>query len=167
MLEAIETLYLQINMKRILMVCMANICRSPIALVVATQLSKEMGLSSRFKFDSAGTHAESGRKRSDARVATALISRNYQPDLGRSRRITPDDFEKFDLIVAMDRGNLSALQRVCPEQHKEKLQLLLAFAPELGIDEVPDPYFGSQEGFERVLQLCEAGVKGLIKANSA
>lgn len=135
-------------------------------MVVATKLSKERGLSSRFKFDSAGTHAETGRKRADARVASVLRSRNYQPDLGKARRITPGDFENFDLIVAMDKGNLSALERICPSQYHHKLKLLLVFAPESEIEEVPDPYFGSLDGFERVLDLCEAGVKGLLRANS-
>jgi protein-tyrosine phosphatase len=146
------------------MVCMANICRSPMALVVATKLSKESGLSARFMFDSAGTHAERGRKRSDARVESVLLSRHYPPLKGRTRRIDPADFEKFDLIVAMDRGNLSALCQICPAQHQDKLRLLLTFAPEVGLDEVPDPYFGNLEGFERVLDLCEAGVKGLLNA---
>jgi protein-tyrosine phosphatase len=149
-------------MKQILLVCTANICRSPMALVVATKLSKESGLSANLKFDSAGTHAENARKLSDARVESVLRSRHYPTAKGWTRRIVPDDFEKFDLIVAMDRGNLLALQKSCPMHHLTKLRLLLAFSPELSIEEVPDPYFGNLEGFERVLDLCEAGVKGLL-----
>jgi protein-tyrosine phosphatase len=135
------------------------------ALVVAKKLSKEAGLSARFKFDSAGIHAESGRKRMDARVESVLLGRRYSPDKGRTRRVDTGDFEAFDLIIAMNQSNLSALQKVCPDQHLSKLHLLLAFAPELGLNEVPDPYFGNLEGFERVLTLCEAGVNGLLKAD--
>ncbi|WP_240538369.1 low molecular weight protein-tyrosine-phosphatase [Rhodoferax sp. PAMC 29310] len=135
------------------------------ALVVATKLSKEAGLSANFKFDSAGIHAEKGRKRSDTRVESVLLGHHYSIGKGRTRRIGLDDFEQFDLIIAMDRSNLAALHKICPEQHLSKLHLLLTFSPEVGQDEVPDPYFGNQEGFERVLTLCEAGVKGLLKAH--
>lgn len=107
-----------------------------------------------------------GRKRTDTRVESVLHSRHYSPDKGRTRRINSDDFENFDLIIAMDRANLAALHQICPEQHLAKLHLLMNFSPALGVDEVPDPYFGNLEGFERVLDLCEAGVRGLLNANS-
>jgi protein-tyrosine phosphatase len=152
-------------MKQVLFVCTANICRSPMALVVATKLAKDFGRSAHFKFDSAGTHAEKGRKRTDTRVESVLLGRHYPSAKGKTRRISLDDFNAWDLIVAMDQGNLAALQKICPAQHQAKLRLLLTFAPELGLDEVPDPYFGNLAGFERVLDLCEAGVKGLLKAN--
>lgn len=101
----------------------------------------------------------------DARVESVLLGRHYPLEKGRTRRINADDFENFDLIIAMDRSNLTDLHQTCPERHLAKLHLLLAFAPELGQDEVPDPYFGNLEGFERVLTLCEAGVRGLLKAD--
>ncbi len=157
--------HLLITMKQILLVCMANICRSPMALVVATKLSKDLGLSARVKFDSAGTHAENGRKRMDSRVESVLRGRHYPLVKGRTRKINADDFENFDLIIGMDRGNLAALKKICPEQYISKLHLLLTFAPAVGQDEVPDPYFGNLEGFERVLTLCEAGVTGLLKTD--
>jgi protein-tyrosine phosphatase len=152
-------------MTQVLFVCTANICRSPMALVVATKLAKESGLSANFKFDSAGTHAEKGRKRTDTRVESVLLSRHYPSAKGKTRRISLDDFESCDLIVAMDQSNLAALQKICPNQHFPKLHLLLTFAPALGLVEVPDPYFGNLEGFERVLTLCEAGVRGLLNAD--
>jgi protein-tyrosine phosphatase len=81
----------------------------------------------------------------------------------RSRRIAAPDFQHFDLILAMDTSNLSDLRRLCPSDHLHKLQLFLDFAEGLNEAEVPDPYYGNAEGFERVLNLCEAGARGLIK----
>ena len=81
----------------------------------------------------------------------------------RSRRITPQDFRHFNLLLAMDANNLIELRRLCPPEHAGKLRLFLAFADGLKDSEVPDPYYGHAQGFERVLDLCEAGARGLIK----
>ena len=153
-------------MTRILLVCMANVCRSPTALAVARQRVLQMGLGKWLEFDSAGTQVQWPGQRPDPRAASVLSSRNYKPVKTRSRQIGEQDFQRFDLIVAMDDGNLAALHRQCAPQHHGKLRLLLEFAPELGLREVPDPYYGNLAGFERVLALCEAGVAGLIKAQS-
>ena len=92
-----------------------------------------------------------------------MTARHYAMGNTRSRRVIPQDFERFDLLLAMDEDNLAALQRQCPPEQLHKLRLLLSYAPELGEREVPDPYFGGLAGFERVLDLCEAGVRGLLK----
>ena len=92
-------------------------------------------------------------------VVTTLLEK------GRTRRVNPDDFENFDLIIAMDRSNLAALAPNLPGSTSGQTSPTSGVCPELGQDEVPDPYFGNLEGFERVLDLCEAGVKGLLKAS--
>lgn len=150
-------------MRKILMVCTANICRSPMAKAVAQQLADRAGQSKQWAFDAAGTHAQNGGPRPDPRTKTVMTARHYAVGNTRSRRVTPQDFERFDLLLAMDEDNLAALQRQCPPEQLHKLRLLLSYAPELGEREVPDPYFGGLTGFERVLDLCEAGVRGLLK----
>jgi len=153
-------------MTRILLVCMANICRSPMALAVARQRVVELGLSKALHFDSAGTHVRRTGERPDPRAVSVLSNCRYTLAKTRSRQVAAQDFERFDLIVAMDEANLAALHSMCPATHRSKLCLLLEFAPALGMREVPDPYYGNLAGFERVLALCEAGVQGLIKAQA-
>jgi len=149
-------------MTKVLMVCMGNICRSPMAQTVAQSLAAKAGLS-HLKFDSAGTHAPHLKERPDLRAEAALLSHGYSMGRIRSRRITLKDFEKFDQILAMDSRNLADLRRLCPPEHLNKLSLFLDSAQELNETEVPDPYFGNAQGFERVLELCEAGARGWIR----
>ncbi|MBB1076105.1 low molecular weight phosphotyrosine protein phosphatase [Rhodoferax sp. 4810] len=152
-------------MTQVLLVCMANVCRSPMACAVAQQLAQSQGRAADWRFASAGTHAQQGGKRMDARAQAALQKRRYPAVKTRSRQVTAQDFERFDLILAMDEANLASLKRLAPPETDGKLRLLLSFAAELGMTEVPDPYFGDQAGFERVLDLIEAGVKGLIASS--
>ncbi len=151
-------------MTKILMICMGNICRSPMAEAVLHALAQQQGRLGEFDIDSAGTHGHyHAGEPPDPRAVAAAARRGYsQIAKQRARAIKPEDFEKFDLLVAMDRDNLGNLQRICPPEHLAKLHLLLAFAPELGLAEVPDPYYGNAAGFERVLDLCEVGVRGLL-----
>ncbi len=149
-------------MTKILLVCMANICRSPMACSVARQMARNASLAGSLKFDSAGSHAHIVGRRMDARARAVLLSRNYEPDTSRSRQVSEQDFQQFDLILAMDTFNLEALQRQCPPIYQHKLRLLLSFAPESGATEVPDPYYGDTAGFMRVLDLCEAAIRGLM-----
>jgi len=148
-------------MIRVLMVCMGNICRSPMACSVARQMARHEQRSADFEFDSAGTHAHQGLLM-DIRARSVLIQHDYVPVKTRSRPVSVQDFQKHDLIVAMDAANLSALLKQCPEPWHGKLRLLLSYAPETKASEVPDPYYGGIAGFERVLDLCEAGVWGLL-----
>jgi protein-tyrosine phosphatase len=151
-------------MTKVLMVCMANICRSPMARVVAQQLAHEAGRETEFEFSSAGTQVQRGGAPQDPRSISLLLHRNYRPGNSRSRAVTLADFERFDLILAMDEATLAGLERQCPMQYRSKLRLLLAYSPALGVSEVPDPYFGNPAGFEKVLELCEAGARGLLRA---
>ena len=152
-------------MTRILMVCMGNICRSPIAEAVLHHQAQAAGVLAQLHIDSAGTHGHyHAGEAPDPRAMAAAAQRSYTQIFGqRARPVKPDDFEQFDLIVAMDRDNLANLTRMCPAEQQAKLRLLLAYASELGVQEVPDPYYGNLGGFERVLDLCEAGVRGLLR----
>ena len=134
------------------------------AQAIARRIARDAGRSKDFEFDSAGTFAQRTGERADPRARSVLLSRNYEPGNKRARRVNDQDFERFDLILAMDQTNLADLQRLCPPQYLGKLRLLLEFAPAADVDEVPDPYYGNLAGFERVLDLCEAGAQGLIKA---
>ena len=160
------------DMTRVLLVCMANICRSPMARVVAqtlanTEQARPRGLKALFRreafvFHSAGIQAPTRGEAIDARAQAALLQRGYVPGKVRSRRLKVQDFEHFDMIVAMDQVILAELRRQSPVEHAGKLHLFLDFAPGCRGQDVPDPYYGSPAGFERVLDLCELGAKGLF-----
>jgi protein-tyrosine phosphatase len=147
---------------RILFVCMGNICRSPTAQGVFTSLLQAEGLSEFFEIDSAGTHAYHEGEPPDPRAGYAARKRGI--DLGdqRARRIHEDDFEYFDYVVAMDRSNFEDLAGSCAPQHQSKVRLFLDFASELPEIEIPDPYYGGPQGFERVLDLIEHASRAMI-----
>lgn len=147
---------------KVLFVCMGNICRSPTAQGVFQSLVSEAALTEHIHVDSAGTHAYHVGEPPDARAREAALRRGV--DLGdqQARRLTPTDFEAFDYVVAMDQGNYEDMSQLCEAELLAKLRLFLEFAPELGMLEVPDPYYGGATGFERVLDLIEAGAKGLL-----
>ena len=148
---------------KVLFVCMGNICRSPMAEVVAREFCKQAGYS-QFVFDSAGTHSHHAGERPDPRALAALVARKYVAGNLRSRRLIEQDFGKFDWIFAMDQSNLRDLRRVCPPELSAKVRLFLELAPELERLDMPDPYYGSAQGFEHVLDLCEAAAGGLLAA---
>jgi len=147
---------------RILMVCLGNICRSPMAQTVATHLASQGLAGTTVQVDSAGTHAVGGGAPMDPRARTVLTQRGYPAGKGRARQVIDKDFGKFDMIMAMDQSTMTELRQICPGEHTHKLRLLMEFAPATGTLEIPDPYYGSVQGFERVLDLCEAGVRGLL-----
>lgn len=151
-------------MIRILVVCMGNICRSPLgASVLNSQLARR-GLAERIEVDSAGTHASHQGEKADPRAVAVATARGYpQIHRERARRIGAQDFDRFDLLLAMDRDNLVNLQQQCPPQHAHKLHLFLDFAGEGAGAEVPDPYYGNAAGFEHVLALCEVGAAGVLR----
>ena len=150
-------------MTKLLMVCMGNTCRSPMARAIACKLAVAAGLTPAFEVDCAGTHADPLGERPDSRAVLTLARHGYEMGRARSRPIAEQDFHAFDMILAMDTDNLVELRRLCPAQHEHKLHLLLVFAQEINEVEVPDPYYGNQEGFEQVLALCEAGIRSLIR----
>ena len=157
-------------MPSVLLVCTANICRSPMAEVILRARLKEAGLESAQPVQSAGARAHPrGGETMDARAAAALQRHDYRPEKKwRSRRVQLEDFERFDLILAMEAQNLDDLRKLCPAPPLQgKLRLLLDFAPGLEGQDVPDPYFGPTQGFDHVLGLIERGVAGLVAASRA
>lgn len=147
---------------RVLMVCMGNICRSPTAEgVLRTQLERA-GLAGRVEVDSAGTHAYHVGEPPDERSQAHAARRGYRLADLRARAVEPADYERFDLLLAMDSDNLSLLEAGCPPVHARKLRRLMEFAPASGSAVVPDPYYGGEAGFERVLDLVEQACEGLV-----
>jgi protein-tyrosine phosphatase len=146
---------------RVLLVCTGNICRSPTAEGVLRRFAAQAGVS--LQVDSAGTHDYHVGEPPDERAVAHARRRGYDLSDLRARRIERRDFESFDLVLAMDRGHLRILERLCPPAQRAKLQLLLDYAPALGERDVPDPYYGGPEDFERALDLIEAASRGLIE----
>ena len=150
---------------RVCFVCLGNICRSPTGEGVMRKLVADAGLTRRIEIDSAGTAAFHVGERADPRSREAARKRGI--DLtSRARAFSPADFDAFDYVLAMDlenRKNLNTLARSAAD--RQKLFLLRAFDPESPPDaEIPDPYYGGELGFERVLDLCEAACSGLLEA---
>ena len=148
---------------RVLFVCMGNICRSPSAEAVFRQLVRDRGLESSFVIDSAGTHGfyHEGSPPDRRSLETARKRGIEMSDL-RARPVKSDDFFDFDYILAMDRPNLYGLVSAKPEGTQAKIELFLTYAPELGVDEVPDPYYGGPQGFDHVLDLIETASEALL-----
>jgi len=148
---------------RILMVCLGNICRSPTAEGVLRTLAAREFAGLDIAVDSAGTANYHVGEPPDRRTVAAARRRGYELASLRARQVVPADLQGFDYVLAMDRANLSELRSLGVATPRAHLGLLLDFAPDCGTDEVPDPYYGGQEGFERVLDLCEAGARGLLR----
>jgi len=147
---------------RVLFVCTGNICRSPSAEGVFRALVVEHGLSGRIEADSAGTGDWHVGEPPDERSQEAALRRGIDLSALRGRQVGRGDFDRFDLILAMDKGHVRALQRLAPPGAQDKVRLFLDYAPgEKGRD-VPDPYFGGGAGFDRVLDMIEAGCAGLL-----
>lgn len=149
---------------KVLLVCMGNICRSPTAESVLRAHVERDGLGASFEIDSAGTHGYHVGEPPDPRASKAAANRGYDLSRLRARRVNDLDFKHFDCILAMDRENLSLLQRACPAEYRHKLGLFLEYAANYDEEEVPDPYYGGEDGFERVLDLVEDATRGLIAA---
>ncbi|MEC5397140.1 low molecular weight protein-tyrosine-phosphatase [Uliginosibacterium sp. H1] len=148
------------SIKRILFVCTGNICRSPTAEGVARHWILRTGLDGEVEVDSAGTHAWHDGEAPDPRAQRAASRRGYDLSRLRARPVLPQDFERFDLILAMDRGHYVWLRRECPPALQERVKMFLDFTRAPG--DVPDPYYGEEAGFDSVLDLCEDAVRGLI-----
>jgi protein-tyrosine phosphatase len=146
----------------VLMVCMGNICRSPTAEGVLRQKVQAAGLDSSVHIDSAGTIDYHVGSPPDERSARHARKRGYDLSSLRARQVHARDFERFDLILAMDWENLQELQLLCPREHEHKLRRLMEFAPPGLGDVVADPYYGGRDGFERVLDHVEAACEGLL-----
>jgi protein-tyrosine phosphatase len=147
---------------RVLMVCMGNICRSPMAQRVMEKQLADAGLAKVVAVDSAGTHAVRGSDSPDPRARTLLTARGYTGGRLRPRQIVDADFSRNDLILAMDKTNMMELRGLCPAEFTHKLRLLMEFSPGATDLDVPDPYYGSPKGFEHVLALIEPAITAVI-----
>jgi protein-tyrosine phosphatase len=145
-------------------VCLGNICRSPSAEAVMLHLVAEAKLGDRIVVDSAGTGDWHIGQPPDERAQRAAQRRGYDLSTLRGRQIAAADFARFDLLIAMDDANAAALGEICPSEHGDKIRLLMEFATRDDSRVVVDPYFGGDDGFERVLDQCEDACAGLLKA---
>lgn len=139
-------------MKKILVVCLGNICRSPTAEAVLRATAKKMVID--IEIDSAGTINNHQGKQPDKRAILAGEARGYSFSGITSRQVTVHDFDKFDLILAADNSNVADLKSICPEHLQYKISLFLSYA-QANTDQIPDPYYGGDAGFELVLDLLE------------
>lgn len=142
---------------RILFVCLGNICRSPTAEVVFRAAAARAGLAHRVEIDSAGTGEWHVGNPPDYRATSHAARRGYDLRQLRARQVCVEDFARFEWIFAMDDGVLAELAALRPDGFAGHLGLFLDATPAVGVREVPDPYDGGPEGFERVLDLLEAG----------
>jgi low molecular weight protein-tyrosine phosphatase len=148
--------------KSILFVCLGNICRSPIAEGMFRHIAKQRGFADHFVIDSAGLGSWHIGNPPDDRAQAAMRHRGIDIGDRLARQITPCDFEKFELILAMDRANRNALLKLAPKEHQHKIKLFMDFAPNLSVHEIPDPFFGDVEGFDYICQLVDAACRGLL-----
>ncbi len=149
---------------KILFVCMGNICRSPSAEAVFNGIIKKEGIATKFDVDSAGTTGYHAGERADRRMQAHAIKRGYNLT-SISRPVNPDtDFDYFDMIIGMDDYNMQNLRNMARNgADLDKLYKMTDFSKEFSYDEVPDPYYGGEEGFELVLDLLEDACDGLLE----
>ncbi|MCF7202285.1 low molecular weight protein-tyrosine-phosphatase [Pseudomonas oligotrophica] len=146
---------------KVLFVCLGNICRSPTAEGVFRRRLRDAGLQARVEVDSAGTADWHAGKAPDARSCRAAATRGYTLDALRARQVSAEDFQRFDLILAMDHDNLARLEALRPQGSRAEVDLLLRRYG-LGCDAVPDPYHGGADGFDEVLDLIEQAADRLL-----
>ena len=150
--------------KKILFVCLGNICRSPAAEGIFNQKIKERDLENFFVVDSAGTGNWHVGNLPDQRMRSTALSRGIELN-SRSRQIEENDLYEFDQILVMDKDNLNAVKSLIKDQKNpinSKIKLILNYSKNSQLDEVPDPYYGGQNGFEKVIDLLDDAMDGLI-----
>ncbi|MCC7257680.1 MAG: low molecular weight phosphotyrosine protein phosphatase [Gammaproteobacteria bacterium] len=147
---------------RVLLVCMGNICRSPMAHGVVRARLEAAGLAARVGLDSAGTHGYHAGAPPDERAQAAARRRGIDISDLRARLVVAEDFETFDLILAMDDENVETLLQAAGEAHRHKIHLLMHYALGEPGRTVPDPYYGGPIGFERVLDMVEEAAESLL-----
>jgi protein-tyrosine phosphatase len=149
-------------MVKVLFVCLGNICRSPTAEGVFRALVEREGLAGAVEVDSAGTHAYHVGSAPDQRAREAARRRGIDLSRIRGRRAEPSDFHEFDYVLAMDEENHYHLRAIAGD-HGHKLRLFMEFSERFSETEVPDPYYGGANGFERVLDMIEDAAEGLLR----
>ena len=147
---------------RVLFVCTGNICRSPTAEAIFRKLVADAGMQDAIFADSAGTHGYHIGEPPDPRAQDAAADRGYDLSGLRARRFEGADFERFDLIVAMDREHFRILSRMAAPRTAHKLKLMMSYARGFKDKDVPDPYYGDPKDFERVLDMLEDAARGLL-----
>lgn len=148
---------------RILCVCMNNVCRSPMAEVVLRKCLIQAGLGGRVEVASAATHGFRVGDVCDSKTHLAAQARGYNVTLMRAQKIGWQDFEYFDLILAMDQNNLSNLRRMTTEEQQRRIRLFLDFSEKFHGQDVPDPYLTLGASFEDVLDRIEDGARGVVE----
>lgn len=149
-------------MTRVLFVCLGNICRSPTAEAVFRDLASRHAAKLAIEVDSAGTHGYHTGSPPDERAIAAARRRGIDMSSLRARVVEAADFERFDLLLAMDEPVYERLRRIAPAGHAGRVRLFLEYAPQLSRREIPDPYYGGETGFEEVLDLVEEAARGLL-----
>ena len=147
---------------KVLFVCTGNICRSPTAEGVFKHLVEKAGLADRIATDSAGTGDYHIGEAPDARSQNAALARGYDISPLCARQVRARDFSEFDYVLAMDETHVRQLKRMCPPEHAGRVKLFMEFAGQGAPREVPDPYYGGAQGFERVLDMVEQASRGLL-----
>jgi low molecular weight protein-tyrosine phosphatase len=149
---------------RILFVCLGNICRSPMAEGVFRRAAEEAGLLDQLEIDSAGMGDWHKGQAPDHRAQKAALGRGVDISGQAARKVELEDFEDFDLVLAMDGSNIDDLYEIAPHAARNKIRRFLDYAPHLGVQDVPDPYYGGTAGFDHALDLIEAAAQGLLAA---
>jgi len=147
--------------KRLLFVCMGNICRSPTAKGVFDRALTVAGIE--FESESAGTHGYHVGERPDRRAIEAAARSGIDISADLARRFVVEDYQRFDCIFAMDRANLAVVESLRPAAVRVSARLVMDLAPDYGLDEVPDPYYGGEAGFIRVIDMLEAAAAALVR----
>lgn len=148
---------------KLLFVCLGNICRSPAAENVMNHLIQKAGLTEQIACDSAGTSSYHLGSSPDRRMTAAAKNRGIAME-GEARQFQANDFQAFDLILAMDRDNYWDICALDPSgQYRDKVRMMCEFCSRYRTQEVPDPYYGGPEGFDRVLDLLEDACEGLLQ----
>lgn len=154
-------------MKRILFVCTGNICRSSTAEGVLRHYIRDAGLGDVIETASAGTHGYHIGEPPDPRTIAAAKRRGFDLSTQRARKLRVEDFQTYDLILAMDRGHFAHLESLRPNDARAEVQMYLEYHPARTQMDVPDPYYGGAEGFEQVLDMVEHASKALLQKISA
>jgi protein-tyrosine phosphatase len=147
---------------RLLFVCLGNICRSPMAEAVFRRVATEEGVLHLFEIDSAGLGDWHVGQAPDPRAQEAAMRRGMDISGQSARQISRADYDRFDLLIAMDGSNYEELSQLSPESVRHKIRRFLDFAPHVGTKDVPDPFYGGREGFEHALDLIEEASRGLL-----